>query len=411
MSDVVLRCENLSKKYRTFYSSDRKSLKALQNVSFEFKKGDRIGILGLNGSGKSTLLKILSGQIKPTSGKVELSYMPTALSHFDSMLHPDLTGRENIKLHLKQFSFDKYNIKQAIEEVIIFSELNNFIDKPVKTYSSGMMLRLSFSMFKVVSPKILLLDEVLSAGDAVFQSKIDLLFSDFLKSSEVIVMASHNLTEIVKYCNKCLLLDKGELITFDLTEAVVKLYMNNKILKLPDYKSSFFQNLKLPIKSDSFTLVGMSLENKGMANGLNVSESFDIVLTIDKHTDFDTIEPVIDIYSTIGVHLIKECPVFKYRDFNHVMNSGLFEYRCTVSKNLFNAGDYYIDLSFCKNQRIVIDIFEKIVFFNLVQTRSNEVEGYEEVFQMKLQNKALFNPDLSWSCVDKNKNYILTYVN
>jgi ABC-type polysaccharide/polyol phosphate transport system ATPase subunit len=202
---LIIKIESLYKQY------SGSSVLALSNLSCEAYEGDKIGLIGLNGSEKSTLLKILSRHVKPSSGKVTLYKSVQSLAHFDSLLHPDLSGVENIKLQLKILSVRKENRDAAIVDIIDFSELGHFINNPVKTYSSGMMLRLSFSIFKVVQPKILLLDEVFAAGDVVFRKKPEELMIKHLDKVSVIFMVSHELQEIVKYCNRCIVLKQGKI--------------------------------------------------------------------------------------------------------------------------------------------------------------------------------------------------------
>ncbi|MFM1876991.1 MAG: hypothetical protein RL266_2728, partial [Bacteroidota bacterium] len=212
MSSSRIRVEKLGKRYSFVGNGPQHSLDALKDVSFEVFEGDKIGLIGLNGSGKSTLLKILSGHLRPSWGQVILERPVLSLSHFDSLLHPDLTGEENIRMQLKILGIKAADLDTSLQEIASFSELGEFMSRPVKTYSSGMMLRLSFSIFKVVKPEILLLDEVFSAGDLLFRQKADKLLKEQLDEASSIIMASHELAEIARYCNRCIVLEKGEIV-------------------------------------------------------------------------------------------------------------------------------------------------------------------------------------------------------
>lgn len=404
MEDTILACSSVSK---TYFRKENKSLKnvvALDNVSFELRKGDRLGIVGLNGSGKSTLLKILSGQIKPTSGKVKMRYSPLSLSHFDSMLHPDLTGIENIELQfqqLKSFVSEETSLNQAINEIIDFSELGDFIYNPVKTYSSGMMLRLTFSMFKSIKPKILLLDEVFSAGDAIFQNKIDVVFCKFLESCDLVLVASHNLNEISKYCNKCLILEKGKLIFLGDSKSALDRYLFESVHKIPKSHGDYYLNLTLPISVNEFSLTSLVLTPVNNSK-IDVSSDLEFKIIISKLIGENTIEPIIDIFCINGVHVLKECPVFKYKDFNYEMGVGYYEFSCIIQREFLNIGSYFINLSFCLNKRKIIAEFENIIFFNIEQSLNETNSRFLEVFNMKAQNKAICNPDFYWTAKGEN---------
>lgn len=187
---------------------------ALKNISFTVEKGDRVGILGLNGAGKSTLLKVISGVFKPTEGTVNKSGKIVPLLELGAGFDPQYTGTENIFLYGAMLGYSKKFIQEKYDEIVKFSELEKFMDVPVKNYSSGMKSRLGFSIATVVEPKILILDEVLSVGDAKFRKKSENKIMSMFDSGVTVLFVSHSLDQVKRLCNKAMILEKGKLIAY-----------------------------------------------------------------------------------------------------------------------------------------------------------------------------------------------------
>ena len=185
---------------------------ALKNINFELNKGDRLGILGLNGAGKSTLLKIIAGVYKPTTGKVTRHGHMAPMIELGAGFDPNYTGRENIFLYGSVLGFSREFLESKYEEILEFSELGDFIDVPIKNYSSGMRARLGFSIATVVEPEILILDEVLSVGDAKFRKKCEKKMQGMFDHGVTVLFVSHSLEQVRRLCNKAILLEHGELI-------------------------------------------------------------------------------------------------------------------------------------------------------------------------------------------------------
>ena len=187
---------------------------ALKNVSFSVEKGDRVGILGLNGAGKSTLLKVISGVFKPTEGHVDKHGKMVPLLELGAGFDPQYTAKENIYLYGAMLGYTKKFIDSKYDEIVEFSELQKFMDVPVKNYSSGMKSRLGFSIATVVEPKILILDEVLSVGDAKFRKKSEKKIMSMFDSGVTVLFVSHSLEQVQRLCNKAMILEKGKLIAY-----------------------------------------------------------------------------------------------------------------------------------------------------------------------------------------------------
>lgn len=200
---------------------------ALNDVSFEIQQGDRVGIIGRNGAGKSTLLKVLSRITPPTKGRIEITGRVASLLEVGTGFHGDLSGRENIYLNGSILGMNKHEIDRKFDEIVAFSEIEKFIDTPVKRYSSGMYVRLAFAVAAHLEPEILIVDEVLAVGDAAFQKKCIGKMQDVSGSGRTILFVSHQMDSVQKLCNKGILLQKGELITSGEIDHVIHKYLQN----------------------------------------------------------------------------------------------------------------------------------------------------------------------------------------
>ena len=222
---MIIRAENISMRYLMTY--DRvNSLKeyvvrkvkgklkyeefwALKNVSFEVQKGEVLGIIGHNGAGKSTLLKVISGILKPTEGKLEVHGNIVPMLELGSGFDTDLTGRENIFLNGAILGYSEQYLKDRYDDIVAFSELGKFIEIPIRNYSSGMLMRLAFSIATVVQPEILIVDEILAVGDADFQAKSKARMMELMQGGATVLFVSHSLDQIREMCNRVLWLEHG----------------------------------------------------------------------------------------------------------------------------------------------------------------------------------------------------------
>src|ERR1700675_4878316 len=249
MSDVALRMEHVYKKFRKgeIYNSlrdllpamtgkmfrgrelnakDKREFWALQDISFEVKRGETLGIVGHNGAGKSTALKILSRIMKPTKGLMTVNGRLSALIEVGAGFHQDLTGRENIFLYGTILGMTKREIASKFDQIVAFSGLEEFIDTPVKRYSSGMYARLGFSVAAHVDPEVMIVDEVLSVGDYVFQQRCMDRMRSVIASGTTLLFVSHNLKAITEICSRALLLAHGRVVRIGLAQEVISAYLN-----------------------------------------------------------------------------------------------------------------------------------------------------------------------------------------
>ncbi len=203
---------------------------ALKDVSFEVKRGDRVGIIGRNGAGKSTLLKVLSRITEPTRGRVSIKGRVASLLEVGTGFHPELTGRENIYLNGAILGMTRQEIKRKFDEIVDFAEVEKFLDTPVKRFSSGMYVRLAFAVAAHLDPEILLVDEVLAVGDIGFQKKcLERMQSVSNDEGRTVFFVSHNLDAIVSLCSKCILLVDGNSIFFDKVGSAIDAYTTNNL--------------------------------------------------------------------------------------------------------------------------------------------------------------------------------------
>lgn len=211
-----------------FGEEDESVFWALKNINFEVREGEVLGIIGKNGAGKSTLLKILSQISEPTSGKIEIHGRVASLLEVGTGFHPDLSGRENIYMNGTILGMTRREIDSKLDEIIDFSGVEKFIDTPVKFYSSGMKVRLGFSVAAHLDPEILIIDEVLAVGDFEFQSKCLGKMEDVSKTGRTVLFVSHNLEAVKGLCSRCLVLKEGNIAFDGETELGIRTYLDSK---------------------------------------------------------------------------------------------------------------------------------------------------------------------------------------
>lgn len=197
---------------------------ALKNVSFEVERGEVVGIIGHNGAGKSTLLKVISGILKPTGGSLEVHGNVVPMLELGSGFDHDLTGRENIFLNGSILGYSEKYLKEKYEQIVEFSELGKFIDVPIRNYSSGMLMRLAFSIATVVQPEILIVDEILAVGDATFQEKSKTRMLELMSGGTTVLFVSHSLEQIREMCDRVIWLEHGQIKAIGATKEICDAY-------------------------------------------------------------------------------------------------------------------------------------------------------------------------------------------
>ncbi|KKQ31652.1 MAG: Teichoic-acid-transporting ATPase [Candidatus Shapirobacteria bacterium GW2011_GWE1_38_10] len=239
MENTVIKFENVTKKFslqsqKTFKEfipallrgeETTKGFTALDNLSFEIHKGEVVGIIGPNGSGKSTILKLIAGVMSPSIGKVSVHGQVSPLIELGAGMHPELTGRENIYLNGAILGLKRKEIEKNLQNIIDFSEISEFIDQPVKHYSSGMYMRLAFSIAIHVHPEILLVDEILAVGDTNFQAKCFKKMNEYKKDNNItIIFVSHNLKQVATFCERVIYLNHHQIFADEIPKKSILLY-------------------------------------------------------------------------------------------------------------------------------------------------------------------------------------------
>jgi len=245
--DIVISARNLTKTYRLFgHPGDRvkqflslgikryhSEFTALRDVTFDVMRGETVGIIGRNGSGKSTLLQLVSGILKPTTGSVQVNGRVAALLELGAGFNPEFTGRENVYFQGALMGFDKVQMDARFEAIAAFADIGEFIDQPVRTYSSGMFVRLAFAAAIHADPDVLVVDEALAVGDMAFQRKCFAQIDRIRDAGCTIIFVSHDMGAITSHCDRALLLDRGQLAMSGLPKALADRYLAGAMSSLP----------------------------------------------------------------------------------------------------------------------------------------------------------------------------------
>lgn len=315
---------------------------ALRDVSFEVKRDDVLGIIGRNGAGKSTLLKLLSRITEPSHGRIGIKGRVASLLEVGTGFHPELTGRENIFLNGAVLGMSRAEVRSKFDEIVAFSEVEKFLDTPVKRYSSGMYVRLAFAVAAHLEPDILIVDEVLAVGDAAFQKKCMGKMKDVGKAGRTVLFVSHNMAAVQNLCTRALLFERGRLVLADTTETVVQRYLAS-VLSLSNHAS-------LAERTDrsgtgTVRLTDFHLEDlEGNRIGVAVS-GMDLVLVLNYEgapgATLRNVDAGISISNSSGVMLFVLYRSYTGAAFDEIPTRG--EFRCSLSRLPLSEGKYSLE--------------------------------------------------------------------
>jgi lipopolysaccharide transport system ATP-binding protein len=309
---------------------------ALRDLNFEVEQGERIGIIGRNGAGKSTLLKILSRITEPTSGRISTKGRIASLLEVGTGFHPELTGRENIYLNGALLGMHRAEIKRKFDEIVDFSEVEKFLDTPVKRYSSGMYVRLAFAVAAYLESEMLIVDEVLAVGDLQFQKKCLGKMEDVSQSEgRTVLFVSHNMGTINQLCSKAILLKSGQITDIGLTPDIVRKYMKTGTVNGQIDKSSVFGPLAPFIEFTEVSVNGIS------SNDIYISPSCEIKIKI-KGVCKSAFE-----YFRSGITILRDgIKLFSFHDHEEPVpiKEGGFVSEFIVPKYLLRPGDYTLSI-------------------------------------------------------------------
>ena len=362
---------------------------AVKNVDFVIPKGGVVGVMGPNGAGKSTILKLLSGIMSPTKGKMTINGRLSALIEVTAGFHPELTGRENVYLNGTILGMKRKEIDRKFDEIVAFSEVEDFIDTPVKRYSSGMYSRLGFSVAAHMDPEILIVDEVLSVGDVAFQSKCARKMRELLGSGATIMLVSHQISLIQSLCKRVLLLHHGELIKDGPTEEVVPFYQNitfkkteedfRKTVKTDDGKVRIKQELLVDISK--VALFGPDQKPK---DEFGIGEDLTIAVDYNAKQKIESPIVIIDIVRSDGVLCCSLNSNEHGIKLEHIHQQGRIE--LNFEKFNLASGIYLLKVSFWDREMIHPYIVRSQDVIHIV---SSEGKGLTQ---------AVFLPQVSWIC-------------
>jgi lipopolysaccharide transport system ATP-binding protein len=334
----------ISAPFRRLRNSDgRQTLWALTDVNLAIEQGELIGIIGHNGAGKSTLLKILSRVTKPTTGQVELFGRIGSLLEVGTGFHPDLTGRENIFLSGAILGMRRAEIERKFDEIVAFSELEKFIETSVKWYSSGMYVRLAFSVAAHLEPEILMMDEVLAVGDAAFQQKCLDKMHDIRQQGRTILFVSHDMAAITRLCKRVVLLESGKIVADGSPGEIVNHYLNSRL------KTGASREWTEPADSPgdhvvSLKRVSVHDENGQPISAVDIRKTFAIEVTYEVREAGHTLVPVIELYNQAGIE------IFSSHDTSadwrrRPKTSGTYASTVWIPGNLLAEGSFVVHVS------------------------------------------------------------------
>jgi lipopolysaccharide transport system ATP-binding protein len=327
-----------------YSNRDGETIWALKDLNFTVEQGEVLGIIGRNGAGKSTLLKILSRVTAPTSGHARAKGHIASLLEVGTGFHQELTGRENIYLNGAILGMNKREIQGKFEEIVAFAEIGQFIDTPVKRYSSGMYVRLAFAVAAHLEPEILLVDEVLAVGDAAFQKKCLGKMGNVAKEGRTVLFVSHNMVAIQSLCKRALYLKKGKLYEDGDSVSVINKYLTDGVdnanhLEWNDINTAPGNDL---LRIHSIRLLD---ENNSLITKLSTRDEFSIEVSYWNLVEGAYLELVLHVNSQDGILLFISLDNLKeWQDRKHP--KGLFISRCTIPGDILNDNNYIVSLHF-----------------------------------------------------------------
>lgn len=340
---IAEKAKLLTLKKRSIHKDKHSDFWALKGISFKVKQGERIGLIGANGAGKTTILKILSRITIPTQGSALLKGRVASLLEVGTGFHPELTGRENIFMNGSILGMKRNEIKQRFEKIVEFSGVGQFIDMPVKRYSSGMFVRLAFSVAAHLESEILLVDEVLAVGDIQFQEKCINKMKDITdKSGRTIVFVTHNMSALKRFCQKAIFLEKGEIVYDGFVDKAIEKYLalGDEITEKIEWPY-----LERPGNSD-IKISKMEIINKNMrpAKSINISEKFFLKITYEVVSK--NIKPQFSIVMSDkeGNCLFGSINNTDKIFYGRMISEGHYVTTIEIYENLLNAGSYLFSL-------------------------------------------------------------------
>ncbi|HEU6449238.1 MAG TPA: ABC transporter ATP-binding protein [Verrucomicrobiae bacterium] len=413
MSDIAISVSNLSKRYRIGHANNvdwglrhaiekflRNPFKwwrnrkiqtedfwALDDVSFEVKNGEVLGIIGRNGAGKSTLLKILSRITEPTTGRISICGRVASLLEVGTGFHPELTGRENIYLNGAILGMTRAEIKRKFDEIVAFSEVERFLDTPVKRYSSGMYVRLAFAVAAHLEPEILIVDEVLAVGDAQFQKKCIGKMQDVAtREGRTVLFVSHNMGSLVQFCERGILLEHGKVAAQGPIDLVVKHYFSSAA-KNAVWKANPHDAFR-PQKKVFFRRVELLDADGAPSTELDVHKHFFVHMEYEVPRAFKPVELSVRILTTDGAPVMTSMLSDCEQSAPEIEKHGVYRATVRIPGMFLMPGSYLINVAAHAGAGEVFDSLPGIFGFIVLDTGTNYTK-YQHNHHMGVVMRAL----------------------
>ncbi|MEQ1527386.1 MAG: ABC transporter ATP-binding protein [Gallionella sp.] len=331
---------------------------ALNDVSFDIKQGDRVGIIGRNGAGKSTLLKILSRITEPTSGKISIKGRVASLLEVGTGFHPELSGRENIYLNGAILGMSKAEIKKKFDEIVAFAEVERFLDTPVKRYSSGMYVRLAFAVAAHLEPEILIVDEVLAVGDAQFQKKCMGKMEEVGQEGRTVLFVSHNMVALKSLCEKAVWLNAGRVVETGRAHDVVSNYLQKDVQV--NMRQVWSDQESAP-GNKSVRLRSAKISYEGEASG----EILTVASPVDLEIEFWNLEQNALLNFSITFYDTQDVCIFSAGSPANVYPKGKVKGICHIPANFLNNGVFRVRLLIVKDRSVAFFELDNVATFEV----------------------------------------------
>jgi len=409
VEDAVIRVKNVSKKFARSLkrsmlygatdigrniigiSSQSDKLRkdefwAVNNISFELNRGESLGIIGANGSGKTTLLSLLNGIYMPDKGRITVRGKVGALIAVGAGFHPMLTGRENIFLNAAILGLDREEMKEKFPDIVEFADIGNFLDTPVKNYSSGMFVRLGFAVSVHCEPDILLVDEILSVGDAHFRTKSARKMHELLDKNATLVFVSHNMHIVRAVCDRVIVMDKGECQYIGPVDEGIKIYEKSMLKHLPVKLTEE----KMAGGSVNFVDIKLLRDDNKVIKDMETDEHIIVQMIIESKSRL--VDPIINVrlYNTNGNTCWNETT--SDHNFNIGVIEGRVELRCRIEKIQVVTGNYYFTMNLRDGKT-----------FNGLTSGYSDLFYVQSPVPLRDEMKDVFHPLIEWG-IQPSKN-------
>lgn len=358
---------------------------ALRDVTFQVEPGEVVGVIGRNGAGKSTLLKILSRITSPTSGRARLGGRVASLLEVGTGFHPELTGRENVFLNGAILGMTRVEVRRKFDEIVAFSEVEKFIDTPVKRYSSGMYVRLAFAVAAHLEPEILIVDEVLAVGDTQFQKKCLGRISAVARSGRTVLFVSHNMGVVGTLCSKIVLLENGSSTHIGPPEEVIPQYLRSRDSRRMDQKATSPGGEITLLAAEACDASGGHREQFQTNEPVHIALEFQVNKPVSGF-----INPVLEVKDAMGQLVFSSSNFNERAWFSEDTPCGSYRSVCVVPPDTLNDRDYSVDILFCHRARDVVLQVERALTVSMVDSGQ-----YRDVFTGP--RAGLVRPDCRWT--------------